>query len=284
MYHYFLTTTEDISTFCWFRIADVDHLLRAWSKGNPSTESKKQKFTLFQYKTTRCYIGLCFTMASVVDHTFTNRVDEKREKKRFLPSFFSLWWHVINRCLQSLPKTDTINSRCTYFLIQIYPPLQTRSSLYRHGWLGDFSASTVSAEDRPKLEIDRKVMQYRRYEKSYPNSTCREHCDAKKGLVPYLQVRCSLELGWCLRSTEDRKGTLIYILLNRGLSPLEQQQLLSRLQEMRDLRDDSRRTLPAVSERHDAKWEPFAMPLDRRENHWLPKSMGCWSHGFCFVW
>lgn len=115
MYHYFLTTTEDISTFCWFRIADVDHLLRAWSKGNPSTESKKQKFTLFQYKTTRCYIGLCFTMASVVDHTFTNRVDEKREKKRFLPSFFSLWWHVIDRCLQSLPKTDTINSRCTYF-------------------------------------------------------------------------------------------------------------------------------------------------------------------------
>jgi hypothetical protein len=38
------------------------------------------------------------------------------------------------------------------------------------------------------LEIDRKVMQYRRYEKSYPNSTCKEHCDAKKGLVPYLQV------------------------------------------------------------------------------------------------
>lgn len=48
---------------------------------------------------------------------------------------------------------------------------------------------TVGADDGPKLEIDRKVLQYRRYEKIYPNSTCKEHCDAKKGLVPYLQVR-----------------------------------------------------------------------------------------------
>ncbi|XP_046635504.1 metabotropic glutamate receptor 2-like isoform X2 [Daphnia pulicaria] len=45
----------------------------------------------------------------------------------------------------------------------------------------------LGADDLPKLEIDRKVLQYRRYEKLYPNSTCKEHCDAKKGLVPYLQ-------------------------------------------------------------------------------------------------
>jgi hypothetical protein len=51
-----------------------------------------------------------------------------------------------------------------------------------------FCSRTVGANDLPKLEIDRKVMQYRRYEKLYPNSTCKEHCDAKKGLVPYLQV------------------------------------------------------------------------------------------------
>ena len=44
------------------------------------------------------------------------------------------------------------------------------------------------ADDRPKLDIDRKKMQYKRYNQSYPNSTCKEHCDAKKGLVPYLQV------------------------------------------------------------------------------------------------
>jgi hypothetical protein len=51
-----------------------------------------------------------------------------------------------------------------------------------------FCSRTVGADDLPKLEIDRKVLQYRRYEKLYPNSTCKEHCDAKKGLVPYLQV------------------------------------------------------------------------------------------------
>ena len=46
----------------------------------------------------------------------------------------------------------------------------------------------VGSLDQPKLEINRKIMQYRRYEKSYPNSTCKENCDAKKGLVPLLQV------------------------------------------------------------------------------------------------
>ena len=49
--------------------------------------------------------------------------------------------------------------------------------------------SAVDEQDRPQLEIDPKKMQYRRYERLYPNSTCKEHCDAKKGLVPYLQVR-----------------------------------------------------------------------------------------------
>jgi len=40
----------------------------------------------------------------------------------------------------------------------------------------------------PVLNIDRRLMQYRRYERKYPNSTCKEQCDPKKGLVPHAQV------------------------------------------------------------------------------------------------
>lgn len=53
-----------------------------------------------------------------------------------------------------------------------------------------FQNITGGADDQPNLEIDRKLMHYRRYERSYPNSTCKEHCDPKKGLVPYLAVNC----------------------------------------------------------------------------------------------
>lgn len=34
-------------------------------------------------------------------------------------------------------------------------------------------------------------MQYRRYEKIYPNSTCKQHCDPTKGWVPLLKVNMS---------------------------------------------------------------------------------------------
>ena len=52
----------------------------------------------------------------------------------------------------------------------------------------------VGADNQPKLEIDRRKMQYKRYNHFYPNSTCKEHCDAKKGLVPYVQVNQSRHL------------------------------------------------------------------------------------------
>ena len=42
-----------------------------------------------------------------------------------------------------------------------------------------------------KLDIDRKKMQYKRYERSYPNSTCKQHCDPTKGWVPLLKVNTS---------------------------------------------------------------------------------------------
>lgn len=51
----------------------------------------------------------------------------------------------------------------------------------------EIGSSYLGADNQPKLEIDRRKMQYKRYNHFYPNSTCKEHCDAKKGLVPYVQ-------------------------------------------------------------------------------------------------
>jgi hypothetical protein len=54
--------------------------------------------------------------------------------------------------------------------------------------LNFFFLLLVEHDNVPKLEIDRKKMQYRRYEKIYPNSTCKQHCDPTKGWVPLLKV------------------------------------------------------------------------------------------------
>lgn len=96
-----------------------------------------------------------------------------------------LWWRATNQV--STWSADV-------FLVLLYAKKRAYSiSCFlrqRPSGLDGFCSHAVGANDQPKLEIDRKVMQYRRYEKLYPNSTCKEHCDAKKGLVPYLQVCC----------------------------------------------------------------------------------------------
>lgn len=108
----------------------------------------------------------------------------------------SRWLLLLARCgirwrsKSSRPSTWSADVFFMFFTIQ------RNKSLYSFIYfffetimdLMGFCSRTVGANDLPKLEIDRKVMQYRRYEKLYPNSTCKEHCDAKKGLVPYLQV------------------------------------------------------------------------------------------------
>ena len=140
----------------------------------------------------------------------------------------------------------------------------------------------VGSLDQPKLEINRKIMQYRRYEKSYPNSTCKENCDAKKGLVPLLQVCFTRIILHLLRCVLYTITFFPPIFLHFWFE--EQQQLLPGLQEMWAVRDDSRWALPAMSERNDAERKPFPLPLDRRADHRLQESVGRRSYGLCFIW
>lgn len=55
----------------------------------------------------------------------------------------------------------------------------------------DIGTFSLGLDEMPVLNIDRRLMQYRRYERKYPNSTCKEQCDPKKGLVPHAQSNSS---------------------------------------------------------------------------------------------
>ena len=179
----------------------------------------------------------------------------------------------------------------TVLLIAVYITVLNRRIFVGH---------SGTADDQPKLEIDRKLLQYRRYETSYPNSTCKEHCDAKKGLVPYSQVRISICYGYSIGiygywassgraypGEYDDEGERIdrptFSSPSTCFRSLEQQQLLSRLQEMRTPWMDYWRTLHGVSPRQDAIREPNPVLRLGRADNWLQKSLGRWSHGIRFV-